>query len=119
MDAILDTTQHLALMLRDRAKLMGDDHLASEIYTKAADKLLKLEQKVLVLCMLVPNRNEDVVRVLANMLTDSQEAIRNTTLREAARIARNVCLVPPDGGSPTEMADRVFEAIMELVNDAT
>lgn len=40
-------------------------------------------------------------------------------LREAATIARNGCLVPPDGGSPSheeaEMCDRIADAILRLI----
>lgn len=102
MNTIPDTPQHLALMLRDQAKLMGDDHLASEIYTKAADKLLKLEQQVIAMGMLIPTKDENTIRVIVKMINDGHIATRNTALREAARVARNDA-----------------EAIMELVNDAT
>jgi hypothetical protein len=44
--------------------------------------------------------------------------IRRAALEEAARVARNGCLVPPDGGSPTEaeadMCDRIAATIRAL-----
>lgn len=36
-------------------------------------------------------------------------AIREAALREAAYVAINACLVPPDGGSPTEQERLVCE----------
>ncbi len=44
---------------------------------------------------------------------------REDALRRAAAIARNGCLVPPDGGSPTEaeaeMCDRISDQILALI----
>lgn len=44
--------------------------------------------------------------------------VRSLVLRTAADIARNGCLVPPDGGSPTvaeaEMCERIADAILRL-----
>lgn len=49
-----------------------------------------------------------------------ESVARREALEEAARIARNGCLVPPDGGSPTQeeadMCDRIAEAILALVH---
>ena len=39
------------------------------------------------------------------------ECIRREALEEAARIAERGCLVPPDGGSPTEAEREMCEAI--------
>jgi hypothetical protein len=44
--------------------------------------------------------------------------VATQALRAAAAIARNGCLVPPDGGSPTvaeaEMCERIADAILRL-----
>jgi hypothetical protein len=49
---------------------------------------------------------------------DRIEALEQA-LREAAKIARNGCLVPPDGGTPTEaerlMCDHIAAAIDALL----
>ena len=117
------TPKHLALMLRDRATLMGNDHLASEIYKAAANTLIDQERKIIALMMLVTNKDDYTLKVTMKMISDGHLTTRNTALREAARVARNACLVPPDGGSPTieekTVADRAADTIMEMVNDAT
>ena len=45
----------------------------------------------------------------------------NKAIFEAANRARNSCLVPPDGGSPTpdevSHADRAAEAVLVLIKD--
>jgi hypothetical protein len=44
--------------------------------------------------------------------TDAQPTLgRSAILEEAARIAENGCLVPPDGGSPTEDEREMCESI--------
>jgi len=52
---------------------------------------------------------EDLIRAIAgeidlNMpfVMVASERIANLVLEEAAKVARNACLVPPDGGAPTE-----------------
>jgi hypothetical protein len=44
---------------------------------------------------------------------------RNAVIRECARIARDGCLVPPDGGSPTEaeavLCDHISAQILALI----
>lgn len=48
---------------------------------------------------------------------------RQEALRKAAEIARNACLVPPDGGSPTEqeaaVCDEAYKRIMALIDKDT
>lgn len=45
--------------------------------------------------------------------------VREMALKAAAGIARNGCLVPPDGGSPpdaeAEMCDHIADAILKLI----
>lgn len=42
----------------------------------------------------------------------------NAAIQEVAFFAKNGCLVPPDGGSPTErdiaLCDGIFEGIMQM-----
>lgn len=101
------TPKHLALMLRDRATLMGNDHLASEIYKVAANTLEDQERKIIALMMLVTNKDDYTLKVTMKMINDGHLTTRNTALREAARVARNAC------------GDRAADAIMEMVDDAT
>lgn len=44
-----------------------------------------------------------------------ERRIRNDALEEAACIARNGCLVPPDGGSPTEAEAELCESIASMI----
>lgn len=48
---------------------------------------------------------------------------RNDALREAARVASNACLVPPDGGIPTEaeanVCDEAHRRILALIKEPT
>lgn len=50
---------------------------------------------------------------------EADENARKQALRAAAAVARDGCLVPPDGGSPTdderEMCDHIADAILRLV----
>ena len=46
--------------------------------------------------------NRESWPILAEALTRAEARGRAEGLREAARIAAEACLVPPDGGSPTE-----------------
>lgn len=50
---------------------------------------------------------------------EADENARKHALRSAAAVARDGCLVAPDGGSPTdderEMCDRIADAILRLV----
>lgn len=47
-------------------------------------------------------------------------AIREAALREAAGVAFNACLVPPDGGNPTEeerlVCDEAYRRILALID---
>lgn len=56
--------------------------------------------------------------LLADEIEAALTASHARGLEEAAGIARNGCLVPPDGGSPTdderEMCDRIADAILAL-----
>ena len=49
-------------------------------------------------------------------------AIREAALREAAYVAINACLVPPDGGSPTEaeslVCEEAYRRILALIGKA-
>lgn len=51
------------------------------------------------------------------------EAALAIARKACAEIARNACLVPPDGGAPTktesEMCDRAAEAILALTSEGT
>lgn len=40
---------------------------------------------------------------------DMMAAVRTAALKEAAEVASNACLVPPDGGSPSEVEREVCE----------
>jgi hypothetical protein len=57
----------------------------------------------------------------AEVMTEAADRIEELerALGEAAKIARNGCLVPPDGGSPTEaerlMCDHIAAAIDALL----
>ena len=42
-------------------------------------------------------------------------AVRNAALEEAAKIAETGCLVPPDGGSPTEEEREMCENIASAI----
>ena len=48
-------------------------------------------------------------------------AIREAALREAADVAINACLVPPDGGSPTEeerlVCEEAYHRILALIGE--
>lgn len=60
----------------------------------------------------------------ANMALVAELAkARETALREAASIAFNACLVPPDGGNPTEAERLVCEEagnrILALIQETT
>ena len=50
---------------------------------------------------------------------DTPRAIRRKALEEAAKIARNGCLVPPDGGDPTEaevmLCDEIASRILAAI----
>ena len=63
-----------------------------------------------------------LVNARADMLTRQRaEAALDIALKAAAEIARNACLVPPDGGAPTEteseMCDRAAAAILALTSE--
>lgn len=55
---------------------------------------------------------------LAGQFRIEAEAALDIALKAAADVARNACLVPPDGGAPTEteseMCDRAADAILAL-----
>ena len=53
--------------------------------------------------------SNDTAEVLRAIPTIDPAAIREAALREAAYVAINACLVPPDGGSPTEAERLVCE----------
>lgn len=48
-------------------------------------------------------------------------AIREAALREAAYVAINACLVPPDGGSPTEeerlVCEEAYRRILDMIGE--
>ena len=48
-------------------------------------------------------------------------AIREAALREAAYVAINACLVPPDGGSPTEeerlVCEEAHRRILDMIGE--
>ena len=50
-----------------------------------------------------------VLKALPAVEVPDRAQIRADALREAAQVARYSCLVPPDGGSPTEDERRVCE----------
>ena len=53
--------------------------------------------------------------------TPEQKKVWNMAIRAAAERAKNSCLVPPDGGSPSEAeiehADRAAEAVLTIISD--
>ena len=61
--------------------------------------------------------------VRADLCNGKQVNDRNAILDEAIYQAKNGCLVPPDGGSPTEaeieMCDRIAERIAYLKQEET
>lgn len=61
----------------------------------------------------------DMVMVGKDALAERERAARRAALEEAARIARDGCLVPPDGGSPSAdevaMCDGIAAAIRALM----
>ena len=48
-------------------------------------------------------------------------AIREAALREAAYVAINACLVPPDGGNPTEeerlVCEEAYRRILDMIGE--
>lgn len=54
---------------------------------------------------------EDDKALLGHQLSEA----RNAALEEAAQVAAQACLVPPDGGSPTEDEYRVCEAAASYI----
>ena len=56
-----------------------------------------------------------------NRRADIAAAIREAALREAAYVAINACLVPPDGGSPTEaerlVCEEAYRRILALIGE--
>ena len=76
---------------------------------------------------LTKERDEALTKAKAADILDAktyskwrEERARNAALEEAALIARNGCLVPPDGGSPTkdetDVCDRIESQIRALIS---
>lgn len=61
----------------------------------------------------------DALRVEMERLTRKLDGEWNAAIMEAAGIAGNACLVPPDGGSPTEaevaVCDTAYQRILTLI----
>ena len=62
------------------------------------------------------------VQTIRAIPTIDPAAIREAALREAAYVAINACLVPPDGGSPTEaeslVCEEAYRRILALIGKA-
>ena len=52
----------------------------------------------------------DINEIKKELEASSREILREQIIKQCAAIARNACLVPPDGGSPTEEERLVCEA---------
>lgn len=66
----------------------------------------------------VLQRAHRAIRQNAPLAAPAQSAwqpIRDAALEEAAKIAENGCLVPPDGGSPTEDEREMCEGIASAI----
>jgi len=92
--------------MQDRAEIV--DAMAEAMHR--TDRPHDLEWNAL------PEQTRLAYRVLASAALD-------IALKAAAEIARNACLVPPDGGAPTEteseMCDRAAAAILALTSEGT
>lgn len=64
---------------------------------------------------------EVAVEALQAIPTIDPAAIREAALKEAAYVAINACLVPPDGGSPTEedrlVCEEAYRRIIALIGE--
>lgn len=65
--------------------------------------------------------SDEIARLRADVerLTRKLDGEWNAAIMEAAGIASNACLVPPDGGSPTEaevaVCDTAYQRILTLI----
>ena len=91
-------------MTQDRAEIV--EEMAEAMHR--TDRPHDLEWNAL------PEQTRLAYRVLA-------EASLDIALKAAADVARNACLVPPDGGAPTEteseMCDRAASAIIAITSE--
>ena len=99
-------TQELVTRLRQGDQMEGKtvcckyDACNCAIMCEAADELARLRAEV-------------------ERLTRKLDGEWNAAIMEAAGIASNACLVPPDGGSPTEaevaVCDTAYQRILTLI----
>ena len=75
-----------------------------------------------VLALFAENDNipTEIVRASIEDLPAVQPYAREAALREAAYVAINACLVPPDGGNPTEaerlVCEEAYRRILALID---
>lgn len=70
-------------------------------------------------CQIDPADELARLRAEVERLTRKLDGEWNAAIMEAAGIASNACLVPPDGGSPTEaevaVCDTAYQRILTLI----
>lgn len=89
------------------------------------DSMMGAENCAVILAMAL-NAGVDTMSAhdaLSEHTGEGAERARNQALRSAIEIARNGCLVLPDGGSPSieevEVCDRIVAAISRLLGDVS